>query len=113
MNQGRTTHRRRRSDYFECPLDQGTRSIQIFDRHCSHRFAVVKVEYSTKPPAPVYRTIIRSNSLVSIDQSVTEPLVVSFPVARVDTLIAISLNREKCGTHGILGMPAGMHLRDL
>jgi hypothetical protein len=46
----------------------------------SRRFVVVEVEHSAKPPVPVNRTIIRSNSPVSVDQSVTEPPMVSFTV---------------------------------
>jgi len=46
----------------------------------SRRFAVVEVEHSTEPPAPVYWSIMRSNSRVPVDQFVAEPLMISFPV---------------------------------
>src|ERR1700687_4266834 len=49
----------------------------------SRRFAVVEVEHSTEPPAPVNGSIMRSNSRAPIDQFVAEPLMVSFPVVMV------------------------------
>ena len=49
-----------------------------------------------------------------MDQSVFKTLMIAFGVIQVDTLIPISLNREKCGTHGILGMASGYaSMRDL
>src|ERR1700674_6074179 len=49
----------------------------------SRRFAVVEVEHSTEPPAPVYWRIIRSNSRVTVDQFVAEALMISFSVVMV------------------------------
>jgi hypothetical protein len=57
----------------------------------SRRFVVVEVEHSTKPPVPVNLTIIRSNSPVSVDQSITEPLMVSFPVVMGNVLVDSAL----------------------
>jgi hypothetical protein len=49
----------------------------------SRRFAVVEVEHSTEPPAPVYWRIMRSYSRVPVDQFVAEALMISFPVLMV------------------------------
>jgi hypothetical protein len=39
------------------------------------RFAVVEVEHSTEPPAPVYWRIMRNNSRVPVDPFVAEALI--------------------------------------
>ena len=67
----------RASHSYQIPFCPKTRAMT------SRRFAVVEVEHSIEPPAPVNRTIICSNSPVTVDQSVTEPLMVSFPVAMI------------------------------
>jgi hypothetical protein len=57
----------------------------------SRRFVVVEVEHSAKPPVPANLTIIRGNSPVSVDQSITEPLMVSFPVVMGNVLVDSAL----------------------
>ncbi len=48
------------------------------------------------------------------DRSVFQPLVIALGMIQIDTLIPISLNREKYGTHGILGTASGYaSMRDL
>jgi hypothetical protein len=58
--------------------------------------------------------LICSHDRGRMDQSVRKTLVVALSVIQVDTLIPISLNREKYGTHGILGTASGYaSMRDL
>jgi hypothetical protein len=59
-------------------------------------------------------TVICSYRRGHMDQTVFKTLVIAFSVVQVDTLIPISLNREKYGTHGILGTASGYaSMRDL
>jgi hypothetical protein len=51
--------------------------------------------------------VIFGNGPSSPDQAVVQPLMIAFSVVQVDTLIPISLNREKYGTHGILCTVSG------
>jgi len=49
-----------------------------------------------------------------MDQPIFDTLMVPFRMIQIDTLIPISLNREKYGTHGILGTASGYaSMRDL
>jgi anti-sigma regulatory factor (Ser/Thr protein kinase) len=57
-----------------------SRSIQIFDRHCSRRLAVVEVEYSTEPRVAIDCALICSHDRGRMDQSVFKTLVVAFSV---------------------------------
>ena len=69
--------------------------------------AVVEVECSTEARVAIDCALICSHDRGRMDQSVFKTLVVAFSVIQVDTLIPISLNREKYGTHGILGTVSG------
>jgi hypothetical protein len=59
-------------------------------------------------------TALRHYNCWPMDQPIFDTLMVPFRMIQVDTLIPISLNREKYGTHGILGTASGYaSMRDL
>ena len=80
----------------------------------SRRFAIVEVEHPTESLVPADHPDFLYRARHRPDQPIVQPLMISLPVVQVDTLIPISLNREKYGTHGILGTASGYaSMRDL